>query len=98
MDPMEKLAKLAEELEEKIRVLSEKKANDEKQSAELKAEMEKLGKEQAKLAQKMLDLQQAGVGKAVGEKQMTLGERMINSDGYKGYLAGTVRKVSLAGL
>ena len=96
MDSTEKLMQLAEELEKKIQVLSEKKANDENQAAELKAEMEKLGKEQAKLAQKMLDLQQAGVGKASGEKQMTLGERLINSDGYKGFLAGTVRKVFLA--
>lgn len=96
MDPMEKLAALAAELEKKIVTLSEKKAEDEKQAAELKAELDKLGKEQAKLAQKMLDLQQSGVGKAGGEKQMTLGERMVASDGYKGFLAGTVRKVSLA--
>ena len=96
MDPMEKLAALAAELEKKIDLLSEKKAEDEKQAAELKAELDKLGKEQAKLAQKMLDLQQSSVGKTGGEKQITLGERLINSDGYKGFLAGTVRKVSLA--
>lgn len=81
MDPMEKLAALADELEKKIALLSEKKAEDEKQAVELKAELDKLGKEQAKLAQKMLDLQQSGVGKAGGEKQMTLGERMVASDG-----------------
>ena len=93
---MEKLETLAAELEKKMALLSEKKVEDEKQAAELKAELEKLGKEQAKLAQKMLDLQQSGVGKFAGEKQITLGERMVNSDGYKGFLAGTTRKITLA--
>ena len=35
MDPMEKLAALAAELEKKIDLLSEKKAEDEKQAADL---------------------------------------------------------------
>ena len=96
MDPMEKLAALAAELEKKIALLSEKKADDEKQAAELKAELDKLGKEQAKLGQKMLELQQQGTPKGGKDKEITLGERFVSSEGYKGFLAGTTRKVSLA--
>lgn len=96
MDPMERLVALATELEKKIAALSEIKAEDEKQAAELKAKMDELGKEQAKLAAKMLELQQAGVAKTGGEKFISLGERLVTSDGYKGFLAGTTRKVSLA--
>lgn len=93
---LQKLMDMANGIEQKLEKLSEAKANDDKQKAELEKKIQALGDEQKKIGQKMLELQQRSmVHQRSGEKHQGLGDRLINSDGYKAYLSGQTRSVKL---
>lgn len=97
MNPeLEKLLKAAADLEEKIQKLSQMKEADATKAKEIEEKIQKLGDEQHKLAQKMLELQQNGMLHDKSNfKHQGLGDRLIDSDGYKAYLEGRTRSVRL---
>lgn len=97
MNPeLEKLLKAASDLEEKIQKLSQMKEADATKAKEIEEKIQKLGDEQHKLAQKMLELQQNGMLHDKSNfKHQGLGDRLIDSDGYKAYLEGRTRSVRL---
>lgn len=97
MDPMEKLIQQACDIEKKLSELSTKRAEDEKQAADLAAQIKTLSEEQAKLGKKMLELQQSSQAvKVGGEKKMSLGDQFVKSQAYVDLMAGKLTKATLA--
>lgn len=97
MDPMEKLIQQACEIEQKLADLSTKRAEDEKQAADLADQIKTLSENQAKLGKKMLELQQSSQAvKACGEKKMSLGDQFVGSQAYADLMAGKLTKATLA--
>ncbi len=91
-EQLENLTKMAGEIEKKLSAIENKQIKSE----ELKAEVDKIGAEQLKLARKMLDLQQASTAKGGEMKQQGLGDRLVSSQGYVDFCKGLNRKVYLA--
>lgn len=97
MDPMEKLVQQAQQIEQKLSDLSTKRAEDEKQAADLAAQIKTLSEEQTKLGKKMLELQQGAQTVAASkEAPKTLGMQFIKCQAYADLMAGKLTKATLA--
>ena len=97
MDPMEKLLQQAQQIEQKLSDLSTKRAEDEKQAADLAAQIKTLSEEQTKLGKKMLELQQGAQTVAASkEAPKTLGMQFIKCQAYADLMAGKLTKATLA--
>lgn len=97
MDPMEKLVQQAALIEKKLTELSDKRAQDEKQAADLAEQIKTLAEEQAKLGKKMLDLQQsAQTAKLADFAPKSLGQQFVKSTSYADLMAGKITKATLA--
>lgn len=97
MDPMEKLVQQAQQIEQKLSDLSTKRAEDEKQAADLAAQINTLSEEQTKLGKKMLELQQGAQTVAASkEAPKTLGMQFIKCQAYADLMAGKLTKATLA--
>lgn len=98
---LETLVEQAKGIEEKLANLEAFKKTLSKEQEEkfstLAEDVKNLSEAQHRLARQMLDMEQKGAAKlAGGQKHMTLGQRFVECEAFKGFMEGKLTKATLA--